>query len=99
MKIELQNPINYHISPVESRKQPALTEASSKPSQKFDAIMIHAEHDRTQEQQFAATLTSRLVLELRQPANAGMLQDLQQQIQAGTYEVDVNAIVDKMMLY
>lgn len=99
MKIELQNPINYHVSSIDSRKQPVSAAASSKAAGSFDAITINSESGLSQEQQFVSSLTSRLSIELRKPANAGMIQDLQEQIKRGTYEVDVNAIVDRIMLY
>lgn len=99
MKVDLQTPINYHVSSIDSRKQPAQSGAFEKAVRNFDAITINSENELSQEKQFAASLTSRLSIELRKPTNSGMIQDLQQQIEQGTYEVDVNSIVDKIMLY
>ena len=100
MKIELQTPINnYHVSSIDSKKQSVPNGTSSKVARNFDAITINSESGLSQEQQFASSLTSRLSMELRKPANSGMIQDLQEQIKKGTYEVDVNAIVDRIMLY
>lgn len=99
MKVDLQIPMNYHMSSIDSRKQPAPSGSFEKTVRNFDAITINSENELSQERQFVSSLTSRLSIELRKPANSGMIQDLQQQIEQGTYDVDVNSIADKIMLY
>lgn len=97
MKIDMQNPINYHIASIDSKKQTAHAETPAKTSRNFDAITISSEVETSQEQMFASSLTSRLSLELRKPANTGMVEDLQRQIEQGTYQVDVNVIADRIL--
>ena len=75
-----------------------------KPARNFDEITIHAaavnSSDSTAtETAFADALSKRLLLELRKPTSPQKVEELQQQIEQGTYEVDINRIADRIMLY
>lgn len=99
MKIGLQN-VMPHYKPISDSKQQALkTPAAQISTKNFDGIMIRSELDMNQDQQFASSLTSRVSMELRKPVTPDRIAELQQKIDQGTYEVDVNAIADKIMLY
>lgn len=99
MKIGLQN-IMPHYKPIsDSKPQTAKTPAAHKTTKNFDGIMISSDLEVSPEQQFASTLTGRVSMELRKPVTPDRIAELQQKIDQGTYEVDVNAIADKIMLY
>lgn len=99
MKIGLQSAIPHYKSTVDTKYQSAAALTAPRSSKSFDELTIHAEQETSPEQQFAAALTSRVSMELRQPVSASRIQELQQMIDHGTYQVDVNTIADKIMLY
>lgn len=99
MKIGLQN-VMPHFKPIsDSRHQSLSAPAAQKSDKNFDGIVIRSELGVNQEQQFASLLTSRVSMELRKPVTPDRIAELQQKIDQDTYEVDVNAIADKIMLY
>lgn len=99
MKIGLQN-IMPHYKPIsEGKQQASKTPAAHKTTKNFDGIMIRSDLEVSPEQQFASALTGRVSMELRKPVTPDRIAELQQKIDQGTYEVDVNAIADKIMLY
>ena len=100
MKIELQSKIGYY-APSVSENRPKSTEGSQlqKSAGSFDGITIKGGQAPSQEEQFAASLSSRLSMEIRKPVSPARVQDLQQQIEQGRYQVDVYAIADSIMLY
>lgn len=99
MKIGLQSVLPHYKPIADSKYQPASTQAAGRSTKNFDEVTISSEQGASQEQQFAAALTSRVSLELRKPVSASRIEELQQKIDQGKYEVDVNAIADKIMLY
>lgn len=98
MKIGLQSVLPHYKPIADSKCQPASTQAAGR-TKNFDEVTISSEQEVSQEQQFASALTSRVSLELRKPVSASRIEELQQKIDQGRYEVDVNAIADKIMLY
>lgn len=100
MKIELQSKIGYYTPPVsESKPRSADNSSVQKSIGSFDGITIKGGQAPSQEKQFAASLSSRLSMEIRKPVSPAFVQDLQQQIEQGRYQVDANAIADSIMLY
>lgn len=100
MEIKLYSSLDYfNTSYMETKKSSATAPAAHKLSRNFDGVTIKSEQSPTAEQIFAGKLSSRISLEIRQPVSEKKITDLQEQIQKGSYEVDVNAIADKIMLY
>lgn len=99
MKIESNTPMNYYTSYMDVKKQTSQPFFSRKTEPNFDEITIQADQEISPEQAFAGALSSRLSLEIKRPTSAAQIQNLQQQIAQGAYEVDINSIVDKIMLY
>lgn len=102
MKINFDT--NY-ISPYNNMKK-TITKAADtvKPTRNFDEITIHSavvnpSDSASAETVFADALSKRLLLELRKPTSTQKIEELQQQIEQGTYEVDINRIADRIMLY
>ena len=62
----------------------------------FDQISIS--RNVSQESQFQRELTARIVGEVRTSTGSGRIRQLREQIQAGTYQVDVSAIASAMLL-
>lgn len=97
MKITLNT--NY-VPPYRDMKKPAgQTMGAAKATRNFDEITIHSKANLSEEEIFADSLSNRLLLEVKQPVSKEKISELQEQIQQGTYEVDLNSIVDKIMLY
>lgn len=98
MKVDLQSKLNYYTPIIDSKRQMPHSSSSRKASRNFDGITIQSGIELNPEQQFADALTSRLSLEIRKPVSPNRIQDLQQQIDQGTYQIDINCIADKIML-
>lgn len=97
MKITLNT--NY-IPPYRDMKKPAgHTMGTTKASRNFDEITIHSTANLSEDKLFADSLSNRLLLEVKQPVSKEKIREIQEQIDQGTYEVDLNSIVDKIMLY
>lgn len=99
MKIGLQSAISHYKSVTDIKYQSAEAHPAPKGTKSFDELTIHAEQGTNQEQQFISALTSRVSMELRKPVSQSRIDELTQKIDQGTYQVDVNAIADKIMLY
>lgn len=99
MKIGLQSVLPHYKPIIDSKYQPASTQGVGRSTKNFDEVTISSEQGVSQEQQFVSALTSRVSLELRRPVSSDRIEELQQMIDQGKYEVDVNAIADKIMLY
>lgn len=98
MKIDFNT--KYNISPYRNiSRQSALTSENMKTSQNFDGIILSSAPDVSAEKTFADSLSSRLSLEVKQPVSADKIKELQKQIEQGSYEIDINTIADRIMLY
>lgn len=99
MKINFNT--KYNISPYNktvSRHSASVAEDAKAP-QNFDGLILSSAPDISAEKAFADSLSSRLLLEIRQPVSTDVVKELQSQIEQGTYEVDMNSIADRIMLY
>lgn len=99
MKIEPNRNINYYTHQMDLKRQGSAPSAPRSTASNFDGITIKSEQTISPEKVFADTLSARLSLEVKKPVSSLKIQDLQQRIAKGTYEVDINSITDKIMLY
>lgn len=102
MKINFDT--NY-IAPYNNMKK-TITKPTdtTKSMRKFDEITIHSSaHSSAEsvssEAAFVDSVSKRILLEIRKPTSPEKIEELQQQIEQGTYEVDINRIADRIMLY
>lgn len=96
MKISFNGINNYIIN--RDVEKPAVTSSRSQNTRNFDGITIHANITASPEKTFQDHLSQKLSMEVRQPVSSQKLEDIKNQIQSGTYEIDVNAIADKILL-
>lgn len=62
----------------------------------FDQISIS--RNVSQESQFQRELAARIVGEVRTSAGSGRIRQLREQVQSGTYQIDIPAIASAMLL-
>lgn len=73
---------------------------SSAESQKsFDEITIHSASPELLDATFVSSLKSSLMEEIQKPVPEAKLDQLTQKIESGTYQVDVNALAEKILAY
>ncbi len=99
MKIEFTNLNNYLNLGIDQKKQSTLGETSEKSEKHFDEIKIQAKTTPDKEHHFATSLSERVSMELRQPTNSSRIEELKKQIEQGLYEIDLNAIAERITLY
>ena len=61
----------------------------------FDKILISPSTDSNDK--FVNDITSKLSAEVRKPASSEQLNELQQKVAEGTYQIDLDAIVKKIL--
>lgn len=98
MKISINNLSNYRPAPKEITKANSGV-CRSQNSHNFDGITIQTNSILSPEKAFQNQLVQKLSLEVRQPASEKKIEDLKEQIARGTYEIDINAIADRIMLF
>ncbi|MEG2350258.1 MAG: flagellar biosynthesis anti-sigma factor FlgM [Hungatella sp.] len=99
MKIDLQSTLNYYTPSIDPKRPVSSSATPHKAAGNFDAITIQSDARISQEDQFSKALASRISMEIRKPASTGKLEQLQQQIDQGNYQVDIPRIADRIMLY
>ncbi|MBQ9348444.1 MAG: flagellar biosynthesis anti-sigma factor FlgM [Oscillibacter sp.] len=65
-------------------------------ARRFDSVTIYAGEGR--QSAYELELRSKISQEVRTATSSGMISELRQQIQGGTYRVDPSAIAQKMLL-
>jgi negative regulator of flagellin synthesis FlgM len=65
----------------------------------YDAITISSASLEEIDTKFASTLKKTLMDEVSQPTPEKKLENLEQRIKDGTYEVDANKIAERILLY
>lgn len=96
MKISLDT---KYFNPYKNITRQSLSTAREvRTSQNFDGITLSSSPDISSEKAFADSLSSRILLEIKKPASSEKISNLQSQVEQGTYEADINAIVDRIML-
>ena len=65
--------------------------------QNFDKILIQSTPSSDSNDKFVNDITSKLSSEVRKPASSEQLNELQQKVAEGTYQIDLDAIVKKIL--
>lgn len=71
---------------------------SSNSSHKFDVITIQSNKRQIEERTFAEALSKEVISDIKDTASEEKLNDLKNQIALGTYQIDTNALVSKILL-
>lgn len=82
----------------ESTKTACPSAAPKKISKNFDEIIIHSKNTVASEYQFVHSLTERITKEIQMPASSYKMDDIQAQVDAGTYQIGIDEIAKKMLL-
>lgn len=64
-----------------------------------DEIIIRAKHEKTEQSRFVGELKNKLSNEVNTPCSEEKIAHLKQQIEEGTYQIDMDQIAKKMLLY
>lgn len=100
MKISFNN--NNHK--INSSKQPLQgqnknnTQDAIKGQNNFDTISIQSNPSIMAERKFAASLTSEIISQVRQPSSQDKINALQKKVAAGQYHPDPQKIASKILL-
>ncbi len=63
----------------------------------FDKILIQSTPSSDSYDNFVSNITSKLSSEVRKPASSEQLNELRQKVAEGTYQIDLDAIVKKIL--
>ena len=63
----------------------------------FDKILIQSTPSSDSNDNFVSNITSKLSSEVRKPASSEQLNELRQKVAEGTYQIDLDAIVKKIL--
>jgi len=63
----------------------------------FDKILIQSTPSYDSNDNFVSNITSKLSSEVRKPASSEQLNELRQKVAEGTYQIDLDAIVKKIL--
>ena len=63
----------------------------------FDKILIQSTPSSDSNDNFVSNITSKLSSEERKPASSEQLNELRQKVAEGTYQIDLDAIVKKIL--
>ena len=66
-------------------------------NQNFDKILIQSTPSSDSNDNFVSNITSKLSSEVRKPASSEQLNELRQKVAEGTYQIDLDAIVKKIL--
>ena len=97
MKITTNNILNKFTELHLHTKENTSDMVSSNIAHKFDAVTIQSSHEEIAERTFAATVSKEISADISTPPAEGKLQQLQNQIADGTYQIDPHAIAFKML--
>lgn len=83
------------------QKETARLQTSEKNQRKidrnFDKILIKSSSSSDSNDKFANDIAAKLSSEVRKPASSEQLKSLQQKVADGTYQIDLDAIVKKIL--
>lgn len=97
MKISLNNILNRYVNPSENIKTNVSQASQKKISKNFDELIIRS-NATVSEDKFINDLTNKISKEVRTSASSYKVQDIQSQIENGTYQIGLDEVVKKMML-
>lgn len=98
MKISTNNILkNYTDLPIHTTEYFA-DKISSNKNQKFDVITIQSNRRQIEERTFAEAVSKELHSAVNATASEEKLQNLQNQIQLGNYQIDTHALASKILL-
>ena len=63
----------------------------------FDKILIQSTPSSDSNDNFVSNITSKLSSEVRKPASSEQLNELRQKVAEGTYQIDLDAILKKIL--
>lgn len=79
------------------KEQGTSSSSSAADGHNYDSITISSAPQQTPETSFRERMASRISLETRQSASPQKLDQIQSQIQSGTYVVDSSLIADRLL--
>lgn len=97
MKISLNNRLNHYLNPSENAKTNVSKLSQRKISKNFDELIIHS-NNTASEDKFISDLTNKISKEVRTSASSYKMQDIQSQVENGTYQIGLDEVVKKLML-
>ena len=73
-------------------------DSSLSSARSFDAVTIHADKAEIMDQTFAKKISDRLKGDVRKPVEKERLDSIKERIDSGTYEVDKDMLIKRLML-
>jgi negative regulator of flagellin synthesis FlgM len=89
----------YNTSMTQQKPGKNRKTASESVKNNYDAITISSASLEEIDTKFASALKKTLMNEVSQPTSEKKLENLEQKIKNGTYEVDANKIAERILLY
>lgn len=100
MKISGNHFLNLHSNSTNNNKatQSSAQNTSVSRAKKYDEIIICGKIDTPDQNSFIDELKNKISKEVATPCSEEKIADLKQQIEEGTYQIDIDQIAKKMML-
>lgn len=100
MKIQSNQYYNFQSNVVKRSNSSKNENVTKSVCQKrnFDELIIHSRPASVTEESFAADLSTKVSSEVKTASSDEKLDSLKAQIENGTYQIDLDAIVKKMLL-
>lgn len=101
MKVSLNSFFNLQANSknIEKTSQTLSQSTTASRSKNCDEIIISGKSEKIEQPSFADELKSKISKEVNTPCSEEKIADLKQQIEAGTYQIDIDQIAKKMLLY
>ncbi len=95
MKIVSNNVYSYYTAQKENAKLQAAEKEQRKINKNFDKIVLHSSSDSNDK--FVSDIAGKISNEVRKSPSAEQLAQLQKKVEEGTYQIDLDAIVRKIL--
>ncbi|MDD4843171.1 MAG: flagellar biosynthesis anti-sigma factor FlgM [Anaerotignum sp.] len=100
MKVSLNSFFNMQSTNINKEKtsQPISQSNTVSRAKNCDEIIISAKIEKAEQPSFVDELKNRLTKEVAAPCSQQKIADLKQQIEEGTYQIDIDQIAKNMLL-
>lgn len=98
MKITLNNINPYRMEAAGHTRTDARISSGTKGNGNYDALTIQSSSRQIQEKTFSDALSRQVVSDAREGAPADKVENLRQQVEAGTYQIDPYMIAARMLV-
>ncbi len=98
MGISIDSVRHHYINTVTSGNVENKEVSKSGKGGQFDEILITSSSRQVEEKKMTEELSKRILSEVSVPASQEKIADLKQQIAQGSYQVDVDKLVEKILL-